>query len=147
MTDFNRAAERMFGIAAADALDRHIADVAIDEDLKTAIRRVKQSAAGSDITLAANLSEQITQARRKDGQLFPVKASISVLKSEAGRMVLVWISDITERLQREQALKEALESALAGENTKARMLSLMSHEIRTPLNGLIGALQVLAKRG
>ncbi|HRV62858.1 MAG TPA: ATP-binding protein [Albidovulum sp.] len=145
VTDFNRAAERMFGIAAADALDRHIADVAIDEDLKTAIRRVKQSAAGSDITLAANLSEQITQARRKDGQLFPVKASISVLKSEAGRMVLVWISDITERLQREQALKEALESALAGENTKARMLSLMSHEIRTPLNGLIGALQVLGE--
>ncbi|MCB2144762.1 MAG: response regulator, partial [Rhodobacteraceae bacterium] len=145
VTDFNRAAERMFGIAAADALDRHIADVAIDEDLKTAIRRVKQSAAGSDITLAANLSEQITQARRKDGRLFPVKASISVLKSEAGRMVLVWISDITERLQREQALKEALESALAGENTKARMLSLMSHEIRTPLNGLIGALQVLGE--
>ncbi len=143
VTDFNRAAEEMFGIAASDVLDRHLEDVPIDSAMKDAIYRLMAPGSDPASGLAERLVGRLTHARRRDGSRFPVEVSMSAIDGPAGRGVLVWIADIGTRLQRERELNEALESAVAGETAKARMLNLMSHEIRTPLNGLVGALQVL----
>ncbi|WP_263721565.1 PAS domain-containing hybrid sensor histidine kinase/response regulator [Defluviimonas sp. WL0075] len=140
--DFNLAAEGMFGLPRGEVLGRALGQVPLDPGIKRAIGRLLSGSPDPDETGEA-LAESLKYATRADGSQFPVEVSMSVIESPAGRSVLVWVTDITPRLRREQQLNEALERAVAGETAKARMLNVMSHEVRTPLNGLIGALQVL----
>ncbi|MCV2868426.1 ATP-binding protein [Defluviimonas sp. WL0002] len=141
--DYNRAAEEMFELPRDGVLGKLLKDVPLDPGIKNAIERL-MSGSRHETEIAEHLAESIKYASRSDGSQFPVEVSMSVINGPAGRSVLVWVADITPRLVREQELNEALERAVAGETTKARMLNVMSHEIRTPLNGLLGALQVLS---
>jgi len=54
--------------------------------------------------------------------------------------------DISERIQRENALKEATQEAESANKAKSRFLASMSHEIRTPLNALLGFLGLLREQ-
>lgn len=51
---------------------------------------------------------------------------------------IVSISDQTEEIQKEQAIRDALVNAQNANAAKQNFLSRMSHEIRTPMNAIIG---------
>lgn len=51
---------------------------------------------------------------------------------------IVSLSDRTEKIIKEQALKDALINAQNANAAKQNFLSRMSHEIRTPMNAIIG---------
>ena len=53
------------------------------------------------------------------------------------------INDITDLMQNQFKLEEALEVAKAANIAKTEFLATMSHEIRTPLNGIIGFTSML----
>lgn len=81
---------------------------------------------------------------RADGTPFPIEISVAFARSAAGLPIAIaFLRDISERVERENTLREARNAALKGEEAKSRFLAMISHEIRTPLNGLLSAVELL----
>ena len=57
------------------------------------------------------------------------------------------VRDISERVAREEQVREALLAAQAASDAKSRFLGNMSHELRTPLNGVLGMAELVRLSG
>ena len=84
--------------------------------------------------------------RHKDGRVFPVEVSTSLVTFGGRELVLGIDRDITERKQAEQALQRALEAERQGadrlrelDDMKNAFLRAVSHDLRTPLTAVLGS--------
>ena len=68
---------------------------------------------------------------------------IEFIFSSYGDRTLVVFNDLTDRLQRQEALRCARDEAEQASRAKSRFLATVSHELRTPLNGVIGMAELL----
>jgi len=90
--------------------------------------------------LAGNEWQGEMYNKKKSGEIFLEKASISPIRNEMGittHFVAVK-EDVTAQRQAEQKLKESMAAAGAANLAKSEFLANMSHEIRTPMNAIIG---------
>jgi PAS domain S-box-containing protein len=85
------------------------------------------------------------QNRRKNGEFFWERASISPIRSPDGSIVhfVAVKEDITARKAQEEALIAAMQNAEDANRAKTVFLSHMSHELRTPLTAVLGYTEIM----
>ncbi len=85
--------------------------------------------------------------RKKDGSLFPISLSTSIIKDEYDNPIaLIGVArDITEHRRARAELIAAKEMAEESNRLKTAFLNNMSHEIRTPMNHIMGFSSLMAE--
>lgn len=135
----NAQAETLFGYQRTD-LEGQSIEKLIPRDL----RSVQLSYAMQHIQ-AAHPQEPSRQlyALSANGLEFPVEISFSSLTLDQERLISAAVRDISDRLQIEEELRHALQTAEQVTSAKSAFLANTSHEIRTPLNAIIGLTYLL----
>jgi len=135
---FNRAAERLFGAPATEAIGGSV-DRFIPRRPRTPEAARTQELQFGDVA-GGEVRELF--GRRADGQEFPLEVSLSRHETERGPLLTAVLRDVTG-LQTARAERQAREALEASSRAKTEFLSRMSHELRTPLNAVLGFSQLL----
>ncbi|WEK59238.1 MAG: ATP-binding protein [Candidatus Brevundimonas phytovorans] len=141
---FSKGAEVIFGYTAPEILGQSI-DLLIPHDRREAHQqRVQGFAAGAILSRRMSNRQDVT-GLTKDGRLAPIEVGLSKTTTRGGMIYTAIIRDISESLQAEAELNQAVSEANAANAAKSAFLAAMSHEVRTPLNGVLGMAQAMAR--
>jgi PAS domain S-box-containing protein len=102
--EFNPAAERVFGVSAADAIGRELAEVIVPPELRGRHRAgLARCVAGQAAGLIGRRVE--TMGLRHDGTRFPVELTITRIALPGPPLFTGHVRDITERRRSEDELR------------------------------------------
>ena len=108
ITEFNRAAERMFGYAAADVIGQPMAELLIPARLREAHERGWRAALASGS--GSRLGLRVEQAAlRSDGSEFPVELGITRIDTEGGPAFAAFLRDLSDARRAQADLRQAEE--------------------------------------
>lgn len=138
---FNRAAEEIFGYSAEEVIGQNVKMLMPDMDAKYHDAYVSNYIRTREAKIIG-IGRQV-EGLKKDGTVFPMELAISELNDNGQRLFTGTVTDISDRVEWEQALLEAKQQAELADQAKSEFLSSISHELRTPLNAIIGFTQLL----
>ncbi len=137
---WNKASQRLYGYAEAEALGRNLEDLIIPGPLREAVVQGVRGWLDNGTPIAAGELELV----RKDRATVPVYSSHVMQETASGKKEMYCIDvDLTGIKMAHDQLLQAKEAAESANRAKSEFLANMSHEIRTPLNGVMGMLQIL----
>ncbi len=104
ITEFNRAAEQMFGFQRGDVLGRDLFETMMPEEERGALRDAftRYLATGEGGFLGRRME---ATARRSDGSTFSAELTVSEIRLDSGREFTAHVRDITERKEYEARLR------------------------------------------
>lgn len=143
ITDFNPAAERLFGHVRGDVVGKTLAEVLVPPSMRSAhyAGLTRYLATGERRIIGHHVE---LPAMRSDGSEFPVEIAVIALEGSGPLQFTAFIRDLTKQKAAEQALvrwvkvEEESRRAHEASRLKSEFLANMSHELRTPLNAIIG---------
>jgi two-component system, OmpR family, sensor histidine kinase VicK len=129
ITNWNRAAEDLYGYSADEAIGRHISLIVPTDELDQLADIMSRLARGERI------EHLETRRQRKDGKIVEVSVSISPIRGGDGEMIgaSAIARDISERR--------------AAERMQRDFLAMVSHELRNPLAAVKALTQLMQRRG
>jgi PAS domain S-box-containing protein len=133
---FNPAAERMFGYAAAEAIGQSIDLLLPQESRANHGEHISRFGAGA-IANRQMRSSTIVVGMRAGGEIFPIEAAISQVKTATQTLYTAIVRDITERKRTQDALQQAVDDV-------ELFIYSAAHDLRTPLRGINGFSAILA---
>jgi PAS domain S-box-containing protein len=104
--EFNAAAERMFGHAAAQAIGQPMHEMIVPSHHRPAHQAGMARYQATGVTHVLNRRIEV-EALRADGSLFPVELTIVPVATADGQIFTATLRDITERLRVETALRDS----------------------------------------
>jgi len=145
IVNWNAQAEKMFGWTREEALGRNLAQTIIPPAFREAhLKGMKRFLATGEAPVVNRRLE--LRGLHRNGHEFPIEITITApMRRDDGFFFGAFLRDISDRLQRDEALKRAKDVAEAATRAKSEFLANMSHELRTPLNGVIGYSQLLQR--
>jgi PAS domain S-box-containing protein len=144
VTEWNRAAERLFGYSRKESLGRDMADLIIPPEYRARHRAglERYLETGQARVMGCRLE---LDALRRDGSQFPVELTITRIHVEGPPAFTGYLRDISDRRRIEaerELLLEAERSARSDAEQAGRIkdefLATLSHELRTPLSAILG---------
>ncbi len=81
--------------------------------------------------------------KKKNGEIFPVDASLSTYFINEKKVISIVVRDKSKEIKYQQILIKSKKIAEDSAKSKSEFLANMSHEIRTPMNGIIGMTDLL----
>ena len=123
---FNRGAERVFGYGAEEVLGQSL-DLLLPSRFVAAHREHIRSFA-SAAEAARHMSARQVLGQRKDGSQFPAEASISKLAQDGRTTFTVFMRDVTDRQQAEEAIQEREQQLASIYDTVGDVIFLLAVE-------------------
>jgi PAS domain S-box-containing protein len=151
---FNRGAEKLLGYTAAEVVGRETSLKFHDPvEMRQRATELSLSLHRKVGTGRALIEPEVLDHAHewsylhRDGSRVPVSLAVTAMQDDHGELVgyLGVAHDISERLQHEVSLQQALQKAQAANQAKSQFLANMSHEIRTPMNAVIGLAYLLER--
>jgi len=137
---WNSAAERTFGYSAEEVMNRSVAILMPERFAELHERAMERAVAAGKLFYARSVREVF--GRKKDGTEFPVEVSISSWRHRGEMFFTAIIRDITERKQKDEALRRAKEELeLRVAERTAELLKMYENQKKTEAE-LVRAVEV-----
>jgi PAS domain S-box-containing protein len=142
---WNAQAELTFGWTRHEVMGRNLAEIIIPPAFREAHLKGMRHFLNTGEAPVVNRRLELRGLHR-NGHEFPLEITITLpMRREDGYFFGAFLRDISDRLERDEALRHARDVAEAATRAKSEFLANMSHELRTPLNGVIGYSQLLQR--
>jgi PAS domain S-box-containing protein len=148
IVEANRSAAVLLETTVDEVVGRHQSELHPREEAEQyrSFFQKHQRAAGSNSGATFSKLEDGSQicVVTDTGKTVPVEINASFVELDDEALFVGIFRDITERLHREEKLREAKEAAEEASELKSAVLRNVSHEIRTPITSIIGFSKILA---
>ena len=140
VTEWNNAAENIFGYTKKEALGRHSAGLIVPAEIKTAVDNI-----WNDLIENRGGERSSNENNTKNGDIIFCEWFNTPLIDSQGNVIGVAsiVKDVTAEKKMTRDLINARQEAEKANHAKSEFLSRMSHELRTPLNAILGFSQIL----
>ena len=140
LLDANNLACQLAGYSKEDMLNKPAIDFVAPDSLGKALSGMSTASNGETVRVRMDFLHA-------SGKRVPTELLGRRIESPEGGLYYGVVRDISDRLAREQQLKDSKEAAEKANIAKSDFLANMSHEMRTPLNGVIGSLSLVEREG
>jgi PAS domain S-box-containing protein len=136
VTDFNQAAERIFGWSMQDVVGAHL-NLLSAPNLNSSFEPYFKQFAADQTGLPMGVPFEL-KATHKSGEVIDTEVVLHSIPRNGELRICASVLDVTAKKSWMNQLSVQRDRAEAANKAKSLFFANMSHELRTPMNGIIG---------